>query len=693
MTITTTSTNTAPLPAPRAGDAAPPRRAVPVIWTACLTGSWEDSDYLHRVIDRAAKEGAIGVELCGRYIDTVIRYRDYPVLAATRDPESEQRLERLTKICRHAHDRGLRVGVWHHEVGWPADRPSLLDLIPDLRAADGLINLDSPELYRLITSRVGEFLDLIPQVSEMVLTLTETAYPVMHRPYCAIPPAERIRRVLQAVADATEPRQRGLVIRPFSALRVDEQNVARAVAELRGQHVSLMHKTDPADWHPFLPDEEAIGSVPQWPCRAETDAGAEYYGQNEFPCSHTAHLTRRMDSALRRGATTAVLRVDRGWSRNALDHPFNEANLIVTHRWLRDPNRSLEETYQDWLQERHHVRSPELHALLEKTFEVISRTFYADGHCLTHNRFPSLTHAKHVQAFSLFEPDVPLDHLRENWGVLWQRRSPTHEKLLREKDEALALATDLRRRLQSLNVALPDDSRRSLEVGLDRLALLARSMRQWCRVVLAHLSQMWRLPGELTGSFDAEAGVLLDLAAQVRRDCGESFFGTLKAGDDIRSMPRDMEELVTGLRREREWEMHRRQALQGDPRVLDFVLAGLCSEGHRLRKRVHSGSTPWITNHGPVRATGLGIDEGFGYQLISDRRGPAILQMDFSGNNAPVQGIVRIGTDEHPLRLDGPGPTALTLPVQWPGGALPVEFWSTSDQPVAVMQIVLRSES
>jgi len=53
----------------------------------------------------------------------------------------------------------------------------------------------------------------------------------------------------------TEARGKHLVIRPFSALREDEEDVRRAIEMLKAGRVAVMYKTEPADWHPFLPDE------------------------------------------------------------------------------------------------------------------------------------------------------------------------------------------------------------------------------------------------------------------------------------------------------------------------------------------------------------------------------------------------------------------------------------------------------
>lgn len=93
----------------------------------------------------------------------------------------------------------------------------------------------------LITSRLREFFDLFPRVDEIVLTMTETRFPVFRRTFCSIPVSARVRRVLRAL----EPMEKQLVVRPFSALREDEVHVREAVERLQTRSISMMYKTGP----------------------------------------------------------------------------------------------------------------------------------------------------------------------------------------------------------------------------------------------------------------------------------------------------------------------------------------------------------------------------------------------------------------------------------------------------------------
>lgn len=664
-----------------------------VVWSVCHTGGW-DEDYIATAIDHAARQGASGIELMRGSIDPFVTYSGFPALAPAVDHAARQTLgAMLDRICKRASDAGLTVGIWHHEVagvGRDTD-DTLLRLLPELRAADGLINLESPLLYQLITARIGEFLDRFPLIGEIVLTLTETRYPVMHRPFSTTPPAERIRRVLQAAADATEPRNRTLVIRPFSALREDERNTELAIDQLTARRIAVMYKTEPADWHPFLPDEQAFSRPWRFEVRAESDGGAEYYGQTDFPCSYTRHIARRFAAARDRGATVAILRIDRGHARSALGKPINEANAIAVHRWLRDPAQSLSHHYQAWLKQRYNTGSAELEDLLESTFDVIKHALYLDGHALSHRHFPSYAHAHHIQIFSLFEPGVSLEHLAENWAALASKQSPSHTEILREKDRALELAMNLPARFDRVAGALPEEARSELRQGLGRLELLAAAARAYCRLIIAHLGEVWRLESGALSGFDAEARAVLAIADRVESSLGRSFFGLMSDTTGKSAMPEHLRTLVRGLEAERRYELPRRAIFDADATVLDYVLCGIASEGHRLRKRLHVGASVRMSD-GLARRTGLGPAEGFGYTLRLGSGREAILRISGPTQDAGASGRVRAGDVETEFKRTLSGEITAELRVRGSAsGQLPISVWSTAPAPLSIRQIVLQA--
>ncbi len=654
----------------------PPPKTVRVIWTVCCTDGVDEGHVL-RTMDRAAVEGVSGIELCYSSVDKLVEYRAFPALAKVVDRvglrERQATFHRFGEKCRAL---GLRFGLWDHEIMGPK---GLLDLLPELRAADGLIDLEKPILYDLIREKCGEFLDLFPWVNEIVLTLTETEHVVAQRPFSKTPPAERIRRVLQAVADATEPRGRTLVIRPFSAIRADELFVRDAVGSLKAGRVAMMYKTEPFDWNPFLPNEELIGSVPRYEVRAETDGGAEYYGQADFPCCYARFIAWRLEAALAKGATVVALRVDRGSGHNALGHPLNEVNVIAPTRVLLGREKTVDAAWQAWLRERHGGGDPALAGILEQTFEVIKKAFYVNQQSLSHRAFTNMDFGKHILTFGLFEEDISLAHLSDHWSMIPSRRTLTHAAMLAEKEEALALAKGIRADFERLGTGLRPDSREAIADSLDRLSLLAEAFLRLCRTTVAHVRERTGEGSCGVGTFDEEAAAFTALADRIAAAFGEEFF---------RRMPAAMRSVAEGLARERALEIPLRVALRERGDVMDAVLCGFATEMHRVTKRLHTGSTGFVADR-MFRATGAGPDQGFGYALRARDGAAHRLLLRIAGPSGP--GVIEVGGARFELPAEareGLASPAFDLPSAR-GGEIAFRVWSTTPAPVRLAGIEL----
>lgn len=653
-----------------------------VIWSMCHI-SRVTAAHAMRVIDRAAEEGIHGIEIGGHdiHVDECVAYEAMPELAGSFDEgRRSENAQLIGRIVAHAKRHGLRVGIWDHELAGPKD---LLDRIPALRAKDGLVDINAPELYRFVTEKYREFFRRLPDVDEIVLTMTETAMPVARRPFCDTPVPQRIVRLLQSILAATEPLGKQLVIRPFSAVRADELAVREAVTQIDSPLVSMMYKTEPFDWHPFLPDEPLIGSVPNREARAETDAGAEYYGQRTFAISYTRHIQRRLNAAMQRGATAAVIRVDRGAKSPSLDHPLNEVNVIATTRWLRNPATSLESHWQGWFAQRHGDCPAPMYDVFEQTFDVIRKTLYVDQQAISHNRFPDIDYSKHIQFLGLFEPEISLQHMAGNWSMLADRQTLTHRQLLEEKHQAITLATQLRQKFNAIAGGLRPDSKRELDDYFARLELLAQTTHQLCGMIVAHLSEMWNLPDPAVQDFELQAQTLLQMAERITQQYGESFFD---------NMTQRMRDFVETLRQERALETPRRRQLISEPDLMDYVLCGYASEGHQLCKGIlHSGA---VRKVGTVlaRESGIGPEQRFGYTLKTASHVPLRLEVDFANDGALRPAMVSVEGQQLAVDLGNFSGTKTWLLdlTATDAASIQVTFWSTTAQPVQVAEIRLR---
>jgi hypothetical protein len=457
-----------------------------------------------------------------------------------------------------------------------------------------------------------------------------------------MPLKDRARRMLEAVADGLRPLGKGLVVRPFSALREDYEAVLAAVKGLSFEPLAVMEKTEPFDWNPFLPDSPYLRPVGGLELRAEADAGAEYYGQTAFPACYAHYLVERLRSALDRGATVFVLRADR--DNRIAPGTLNEINLVAATKWALDPSADLDAVWSDWLHRRLGAAPDGLAELLEQTFEVIKKTLFIDRQQISHHRFPSFEHAKHVQVFHLFERCRNLGHMRDHWSMIADRRTLSHAEIVEEKAEAVEMARSLETWFERMAAEMPPDSAAEVRQALGRLEWVARGAQGLVRLVAAHLEDAWAMRPRAVASFGDESAAFLALADDIARAEGEGFF---------KDMPARMRGFVQGLREERAVELPRRRALAAEAGLLDCVLCGLASEGHKLAKRLHTGAAVFRDSR-YYRATGLGDGEGFSYELAAPEGQKLRVEMTVVGSGGPAPAEARLGPHRHEFEVNAP---------------------------------------
>ena len=652
-----------------------------VIWSVSHGGE-PDVEQARKLIDMGVGLGIDGIEIAYG-IERCVTYVEMEGVRGGEEAEAILETRRAVQaIAEYAQQQGLSVGMWMHQISGPRD---LLDAIPDLRAPDGFIDLESPLIPELVGAGVSEFFEAVPEVDEVVLTLTETQVCVMRRPFSSIPLAERAQRVIQAVVDAVRYYGKGLVVRPFSPLAEDYQAILAALEKVKYGSLSVMMKTEPYDWHPFLPNNPHMRKVASHELRAEADACGEYYGRTVFPACYPDYLIDRMRFAADRGATGFVLRADR--SGRSVVETLNEINLIAATAWAKDQSVDIGHLWELWAQSRLCGPDADLEGVVEvlaQTFEVIKNALYIDGQQMSHEGFPSFEGAKHIQMFHLFEPCHNLRHMRDIWSTLSERPSVTHACMVSEKEEAIEMARSLGTWFESMADGLPEDKREAVRASLGRLTLVARACLALVRVVAAHLQEVWRLPDRAVGDFSHEAEGVLRLADEVAGAEGEDFFG---------GAPSRMRGFIEEIRRERKIELARRDELESRDGTIDYVLCGLASEGHKLAKRLHTGST---RVDGPLhyRATGVGDLAGLSYEIKTPEDMEFVLEIDLVGAAAPFEGVAWLGPSKFPLRCDAPEGAKQNVQFKLTAGAVDsparVEIWSSGAEPCRVSEIRIR---
>lgn len=513
-------------------------------------------------------------ELCnGGGVDRFISYTALPRLNEFKQPHEPSAAD-LRKVMAAAKAQGRQTSLWAHEFIAPRE---ILDVYPELRTPRGDLDLTNPLLTEFVNAKYDAFFTAFPEVDAVTLTMTEVIFPVAHRFDCPWTPDQCIGWIIGLVREACRRHGRHLVVRPFSAIRTDCEATRKALARLPDD-IEIMDKSDPFDWDPHLPINPELATWPPHRLSVEFDLAGEYFGRGTLPVIFADYLRERLDQARALGAQRVIGRLDR-WGLSALDR---EARLNVRffQAYARDPGIDREALLAREAAACYRTRDARaLVKTLRDGFETVKKMFYVDGHLLFHETFAGLRHAQNVVVFETLRPGQPLAHCRDEWHILSDRTTPSVDAVRREKDEAVALAKDVLRRVLDL---APDEPQ--LREHAEDLVLMARLYRAAVVAVQEYLLHV----GDAVGStpFDAACAELDAVVSEIK---------STRPEDWLRNVSRMAAAFAAELRQAFPAERAIRRSLPGltaeeRERLVDFLPAGCPAEGHCIRKYTHGAA-------------------------------------------------------------------------------------------------------
>lgn len=296
----------------------------------------------------------------------------------------EERAVRVNCYASWAHEAGLAVDIWTHE----------LEAVPDEYKRNGRVRLDDPDTQEWLTSRYRALFEALPSVDGLVLTFHETDAPVYDdsRVESGLPPAARVGLLITLIADVCEERGKKLFVRTF-AYEPEQLEFIGEALRATAADIVVMSKEVPHDWQPFYPPNPLLGAVGDHPQVVETDPGAEFYGQSRLWYCSPEYFARRINWALSEGCVGVVARVERG-ENHVLGTP-NEVNLYAISRLWDGSGASPERIWREWATARYgRHAAPYAVEALSRTDEIVNLTFFPLGFWITdHSRLPSFSYA------------------------------------------------------------------------------------------------------------------------------------------------------------------------------------------------------------------------------------------------------------------------------------------------------------
>ncbi len=392
----------------------------------------------------------------------------------------------INKVVREARERGIDFYLEIKEI-WYVDE--LLELVPELRNADGAICPSNPFWWRFLDIKMRELLEAVPGIAGIIVSPgTRESKVSISTNACSCPrcqaqhPLDWYTELLRALHTPLGEKGKTLAVRDFSYSAEQQSRMIEAAARCSDQMVISLKNT-PHDYYPTFPDNPRIGhtgGLRQW---VEFDTWGQFFGMGVFPVSVAEDMQERMRHCFDSGVEGITLRTD--WEVITEASAFNSLNLfnVVAGAMMSgNIDLDLDDAYGAWT--KHGLLSPlrcqsELQApvvppapaaatalktFMKASWSVMEKAAYVRGHLFHEDDQYADTVDK---AFAMMV-DI---HGRDQWEPGASRLvEPTDDNLeiiFEEKNQALAEVAGLPELLRPALAGLAEDIVAEFETMLE----------------------------------------------------------------------------------------------------------------------------------------------------------------------------------------------------------------------------------
>lgn len=443
-------------------------------------------------------------EVCRQAADTNVQAihlsRDIgcSVSAILADPRKARFARELLTLYAEA---GLDVWCDAAEVEDPADAYT----------RDGKLRADEDGFYRDIDARYDAFLEnTLPGLTGIVLSLTDTACPLFDDTavLSTQPAADRVQRLVEAVASACRRQGVALAVRSFLSRKRDVGRQRDLLAQLPDD-VIVLSMCVPHDWHLFYPPNPLIGTVGEREQWVEHDLGLTQAGEHLYPYADLDQLHERMRHEHRHGVRTWCVRLDRHAAdagQCALTTPWGRVVLDAMPAMARNPDDDIEPIWDAW-EQRHFVGA---RTVVDIATQVVQHMLFSLGTMThAHSRLPTYAYARsHITVVDPRErPEAPAtasdralalaidraapawtacDRLAgwtddgEDWAIEEAMETMSRqclEECIREADDMRLLAVQARACIEAIEDGGPEAE--TWERGVEQLVVWAYCFAAW----------------------------------------------------------------------------------------------------------------------------------------------------------------------------------------------------------------------
>ena len=560
-----------------------------------------EPEYFLYTIDYAIKNKMTHVQLIGpthNYIkgniDGMTPYRKYSQFNNSKDVEyMNMCLDVVNVGCKRAHDAGIKMYLWHHELDLPDD---FSKVYPEILNSDNDIEVTHPLVKDFLANRVYDFFAAYPYMDGIILTLHETKVPLLKLKNQKLGKVERVKYVTQTLYEACKEIGKELIVRPFASIEEDYEMMTKAYESI-STDLMIMDKWTQFDWSLCLPHNKFFNKIKNNPIFVETDIFGEYFGKDRLPIMLKDHIKEKFEYCESFNVSGYVSRIDR-----AGQHPFggpNEVNLDIMNAYML--GEDVEKAINNFFEKNYPEAAKEVRELMENTEEIQKKIFYLNTYYFTElSLFPKINHCKNHFYFEMMKEDYCLASNEWFIPIGWER-GPI-ENVLEEKASAVKQADEIYEKLLALKGKLKDDAYDKLWYRFANLKYVAHIWQQLANTFLNYAKYFETKDAKYEDKLNETLQTMLAINEEGKKLLGDKFYClngdtlvNVANFDYVQMFVKDVSD---------SFRIEKAETLKAEGENLtDFIICGGAMESHKLQKEVNFSDT-FITENDLYRIPG-----------------------------------------------------------------------------------------
>lgn len=383
--------------------------------------------------------------------------------------DGTDRGSRLRNLSVKAHELGLKVWIWIHE----------LDNVPQQFLNNKIVQLDRAGFWDWLESRYEQVFKVYPEFDGIMLTFHETEYKIFDNTEVnsSLSMPDRFAKLMNVMNKVCLKYNKDFIVRTFVYEPEQLEWVKQGLLK-SDSNIMIQTKCVPHDWDPYYPHNPLIGKFPNRKQIIEFDCSSEFTGKNRVPFTTPEYFEYRWRYDLSQpGVAGYNARIDHG-GYDAIYTP-NEINIYSLYKLTEHENVTAGQIWKDWTENRYgKVASEFIRNALFPSFEIVKKAYFPLKFWITdHSKLPSFNYAEgHITSRTIAKwiPEQPIYKEIEN--RLLHPDPLILEEILAEKDSAISLSSE---GLESLRKAKPFISSEQYDDLFWRLELLRRTAIIW----------------------------------------------------------------------------------------------------------------------------------------------------------------------------------------------------------------------